>query len=63
MGSFLKTCVGAPFLKMHPDVIVTDVFDVKILESRAKSFYNLKNIKILKRNIAGLREIEIMKLT
>ena len=38
---------------------------MKILESRAKSFYNLKNIKILKRNITGLREVEIhvMKIT
>ena len=37
----------------------TDVFDVKILESREKSFYKLMNIKILKRNITGLREVEI----
>ena len=36
---------------------------MKILESRAKLFYNLKNIKILKRNITGLREVEIMKTT
>ena len=31
---------------------------MKIIESRAKSFYKLKNIKILKRNINGLREVE-----
>ena len=37
------------------------MFDVKILESRAKSIYKLKNIKILKRNITGLREVEILK--
>ena len=37
------------------------MFDVKILESRAKSIYKLKNIKILKRNISGLREVEILK--
>ena len=36
----------------------TDVFDVKILESCAKSFYKLKNVKILKHNITGLREVE-----
>ena len=38
MRTFLKTCLDAPFLK--------DVFDVKIHESRAKSFYKLKDIKI-----------------
>ena len=37
------------------------MIDVKILESRAKSIYKLKNIKILKRNISGLREVEILK--
>ena len=37
------------------------MFDVKILESRAKSIYKLKNITILKRNITGLREVEILK--
>ena len=37
------------------------MFDVKILESRAKSIYKLKNIKLLKRNITGLREVEILK--
>ena len=37
------------------------MLDVKIHESRAKSIYKLKNIKILKRNITGLREIEILK--
>ena len=37
------------------------MFDVKILESRAKLIYKLKNIKILKRNITGLREVEILK--
>ena len=43
MRTILKTCVGAPFLKMHPYVIHdTNVFDVKILESRAKSFYKRK---------------------
>ena len=36
---------------------------MKILESRAKLFYNLKTIKILKRNITGLRQVEIMKIT
>ena len=34
------------------------MFDVKILESHAKLFYKLKNIKSLKRNITGLREDE-----
>ena len=48
---------------MHTDVIInTDVFDVKILGSRVNSFYKLKNIKILKRNITGLREDEILKI-
>ena len=51
MRSFLKTCVDAPF---------KNVFDVKILEGRAKSIYKLKNIKILKRNITGLREVKIL---
>ena len=37
------------------------MFDVKILESRTKLIYKLKNIKILKRNITGLREVEILK--
>ena len=37
------------------------MFDVKILESRAKSIYKIKNIKILKRNISGLHEVEILK--
>ena len=37
------------------------MFDLKILESRARSIYKLKNIKILKRNITGLREVEILK--
>ena len=37
------------------------MFDVKILESRAKSIYKLKNIKLLKRHITGLREVEILK--
>ena len=37
------------------------MFDVKILESRAKSIYKFKNIKLLKRNITGLREVEILK--
>ena len=32
---------------------------MKILKSRAKSFYKLKNIKLLKRNITGLREDSI----
>ena len=36
---------------------------MKILESLAKSFYKLKNIKILKLNITGLREVETMKIT
>ena len=31
---------------------------MKILESRAKSFYKLKNIKILRRDITGPREVE-----
>ena len=37
------------------------MFDVKILESRTKSIYKLMNIKILKRNITGLREVEILR--
>ena len=37
------------------------MFDLKILESRAKSIYRLTNIKILKRNITELREVEILK--
>ena len=36
---------------------------MKILESRAKSIYKLKNIKILKRNNTGLLEVEILKTT
>ena len=36
---------------------------MKILENRAKPFYKLKIIKILKRNITGLREDEILKIT
>ena len=31
---------------------------MKILESHAKSFCKLKNIKILKQNITGLREVK-----
>ena len=63
MRTFLKTCVGAPFLKNASWRHYTDVFDVKILESRAKSFYKLKNIKLLKRNITGLCEVENLKIT
>ena len=37
------------------------MFDVKILESRAKSIYKLQSIKLLKRNITGLRDVEILK--
>ena len=36
---------------------------MKILESRAKSIYKLRTIKILKRNITGLLEVEILKTT
>ena len=60
--TFLKICMGTTFLKMHLDVIIQTFYDVKILESRAKSFYKLVNIKILKRNITGLREVKILKL-
>ena len=33
---------------------------MKILESRAKSFYKLKNVKLLKRYVTGQREAEIL---
>ena len=33
---------------------------MKILESRAKSFYKLKNVKLLKSYITGQREAEIL---
>ena len=36
---------------------------MKICESPAKSFYKLKNIKILKCNRTVLREVEILKIT
>ena len=38
-------------------------FDVKIRESPAKSFYNPQNIKILKCNITGQHEFEILTRT
>ena len=36
---------------------------MKILESRAKSFYKLKNMNILKRYITGLRKVKKLKIT
>ena len=36
---------------------------MQILESRAKSFYRIVNIKLLKRNITALRKVEILKIT
>ena len=43
--------------------LYTDVLDVKILESCAKSFYKFQNIIFLKGNITGLRDVEILKIT
>ena len=54
--------MGAPFLKCNLTSQYIR-FCVKIFESRAKSFYKLTSIKILKRNITGLREVEILKVT
>ena len=52
--------MGHAIFKNAPCRHYTDVFDVKILESRAKSFYKLKNVKLLKRYITGQREAEIL---
>ena len=46
MRTFLKTCVVAPFLKMHPDVIAQTCLTWKFLKAVQSRFTNFRTSKV-----------------